>query len=170
MDSQTTLSVITIVVTVLIVFLFLYRKSKRKKTIQKLRNTGFFGNEDGTAVKKDISFEVKGIKYRDDVSIQEALKIKRGDLLTFLPDPENKHDKYAVKILYNGTWIGFVERGLSEFTCAYLQYCSSYECKVSVVSKTYYYTELDKTSVNNLKSIFIFADAHFIFDYKEIEI
>ena len=55
------------------------------------------------------SFNLAGFMYYDGVEVFNELKI--GTELRFVPEPENRHDEYAVAIYLNDTKLGFVPRG-----------------------------------------------------------
>jgi hypothetical protein len=54
------------------------------------------------------SFVLAGGQYYDLKRIIKVIQIN--DELEFIPDDENKHDEYAVKVLYQENMIGYLSR------------------------------------------------------------
>ena len=55
---------------------------------------------------------VQGIKYDDRNQI--ATQIKLGDKVELIPEPENKFDTFAVKVIYNGSQVGYLRRDIAK--------------------------------------------------------
>ncbi len=55
------------------------------------------------------SFNLAGFMYYDGVEVFNELKI--GTPLQLVPEPENRHDEYAIALYYNKRKLGFVPRG-----------------------------------------------------------
>ena len=52
------------------------------------------------------SFHVAGFQYYNGASVWPELRV--GTILEIIPEPDNRHDEYALAILFNGQKIGFV--------------------------------------------------------------
>ena len=55
------------------------------------------------------NFNIAGFMYYDGVDVFQELKI--GTELKLVPEPENKHDEYAVALYYGEHKLGFIPRG-----------------------------------------------------------
>ena len=55
------------------------------------------------------NFNIAGFMYYNGADVFTELKIGRE--LKLLPEPENRHDEYAVAIYYKESKLGFVPRG-----------------------------------------------------------
>lgn len=66
--------------------------------------------KDGTQLMKTVSFTLSGVNHTNDGSDpQKVIKPgMKGQWLTLQADPKNKYDKTAVKVLYNGQYIGWL--------------------------------------------------------------
>lgn len=61
-----------------------------------------------------IACTIAGTKFRDIEAQVTAARLKKGDPLVLVPEPDNKHDKYAVKVMTpEGTFLGYVPRVFS---------------------------------------------------------
>lgn len=66
-----------------------------------------FARENETEIFMN-QFSVAGFRFYEGMNILS--KLKPNDELTLVPDPDNEHDRYAVKILFKNQQIGFVPR------------------------------------------------------------
>ena len=55
---------------------------------------------------------VQGIQYDDRNQI--AAQIKLGDKVELVPEPDNKFDTFAVKVVYNGSQVGYLRRDIAK--------------------------------------------------------
>lgn len=78
-----------------------------------------------------IIFNVNGIMYRSKKIVKfVANNIDTGDILYLELEPDNKHDKYAVKVLFEDEIIGYVESDSSEEISQLLETSRDYDCTV----------------------------------------
>lgn len=78
-----------------------------------------------------LYFNVKGIMHRPKKIIRMvAENAGSNDELTLERDPSNIHDSTAVKVFYEGEWIGYVERDFCEDVSKILVSDKDYNCKV----------------------------------------
>ena len=106
---------------------------------------------------KTISFDLAGLYYRSDSAKFEASCLEIGDQVKLKFDITNDYDLFAVKILSNGKFIGFVESAYSRDVALFLFRNKTYKAVV-------YY----KNTVDN--SIFRDEDLILSFDlYSENE-
>jgi len=78
-----------------------------------------------------IVFEVKGSMYRPKRVIKMiADNLDNGSILTLDPDLKNKYDENAVKVIYDDTFIGYVERDLSSEVKKIIERDINYTCEV----------------------------------------
>lgn len=84
----------------------------------------------------EVYFEVKGLYYQDNEAIEAARKLSKGNNLYLEPEPNNSHDKYALKIFTeNHVFIGYVDKSCSKiFTERSNDFIS---CKIQKVKKSY---------------------------------
>lgn len=79
-----------------------------------LSQTGKRGNRNRTAYQLEISksqpleFEIAGLYYRSTEAHKLARNLTVGTFLDFELEPDNDHDKYAIKIMYNDIHIGYI--------------------------------------------------------------
>ena len=66
--------------------------------------------KDGTKLMRTMEFTLSGVNHVHDGSDpQKVINRKlKGQWLTLQADPKNKYDKTAVKVLYNGQYIGWL--------------------------------------------------------------
>lgn len=84
---------------------------KKVATIKQLTKEA---DERGENFITEIDFEVKGLSYRGTDALIEAESLVKGDILSFQPEPDNPHDRNAIKVCTaRGIFIGYVPR-----TCA----------------------------------------------------
>lgn len=67
-------------------------------------------SKDGTKLMRTMEFTLSGVNHIHDGSDpQKVINRKmKGQWLTLQADPKNKHDNTAVKVLYNGQYIGWL--------------------------------------------------------------
>lgn len=67
-------------------------------------------NRDGTELMKTVQFTLSGVNHIHDGSDpQKVIKSSlKGQWLTLKAEPKNKYDDTAVKVLYNGQYIGWI--------------------------------------------------------------
>ena len=59
-----------------------------------------------------VTLKFVGIKYRGDEAYQRYLKLKKGEKVLFVKEPDNPKDPKAVKVVtMDGYHIGYVARG-----------------------------------------------------------
>lgn len=59
-----------------------------------------------------MNFYAAGVKHHKFYEVAEELK--EGDSVQLIPEPDNKYDKFAVKIEALKTMLGYVPKALSE--------------------------------------------------------
>ena len=64
----------------------------------------------------DIDFYVAGVKYHKLYDIID--KLKEGNDVQLIPEPDNKYDKYAIRIEALDTMLGYIPRILAVFVAA----------------------------------------------------
>ena len=85
-------------------------------------------------MEKQFEFYVAGVQHHSLHTILQ--EVQEGDELLVIPEPTNKYDKNALKIIYeslaNNTpvMIGYVPGKLSAQVSASLDACQAFECKV----------------------------------------
>ena len=85
-------------------------------------------------MEKQFEFYVAGVQHHSLHTILQ--EVQEGDELLVIPEPTNKYDKNALKIIYeslaNNTpvMIGYVPGKLSAQVSAFLDACQALECKV----------------------------------------
>ena len=57
--------------------------------------------------KKDFKFYVAGVQFREDWESRLS-ELEVGDDIDLIPEPTNKYDQYAVKVLFGSTMLGYV--------------------------------------------------------------
>ena len=57
--------------------------------------------------KKDFKFYVAGVQFRKDWESRLS-ELEVGDDIDLIPEPTNKYDQYAVKVLFGSTMLGYV--------------------------------------------------------------
>ena len=57
-------------------------------------------------------YPVNGVSFDNKQEILE--KMKDGDILQFVKEPENEHDKNAIKVLFNDEHIGYIPKNIAE--------------------------------------------------------
>lgn len=75
---------------------------------------------------------VKGLNYSFD---KIANQIQVNDLLTLVPESENRHDHFAVKVLWDDQQIGYVSQLKSQIITALLQHGFRLHAVVTKVDK-----------------------------------
>ena len=56
-----------------------------------------------------IACNIAGTKFRDIEAQVVAARLKKGDPLTLVPEPDNKYDRHAVKVMTDeGIFLGYV--------------------------------------------------------------
>lgn len=66
-----------------------------------------------------IDFRVAGVFYRAEVSNFKQLQI--GDELALEPEPSNRYDQDAIKVLFGGNHIGYVPKDSTQYIHAALK-------------------------------------------------
>ena len=59
-----------------------------------------------------MNFFVAGVKFHKFHEIKDELE--EGFFVQLVPEPSNKYDKFAVKVLFKDTMLGYVPKTLSE--------------------------------------------------------
>ncbi len=73
-------------------------------------------------------FSVAGFKYYDGPKIIN--KLKQSSKLTLIAEPDNPHDKYAVKVLYKSRMMGYVPRNDNRHISRLLRQNIKLDCRV----------------------------------------
>ena len=75
-------------------------------------------NKDGLKLMKTVEFTLSGVNHVHDGSdTQKVIKSNlKGEWLTLKPEPENQYDDTAVKVLYNGQYIGWLPASFTSLT------------------------------------------------------
>lgn len=90
-----------------------------------------YRNGNKEKVMDSFYFNVKGIMYRPKKTVKLVAEYAgMDDVLELKREPSNKYDSNAVKVFYDGEWIGYVERDLSEQISELLELDKDFECKV----------------------------------------
>lgn len=84
------------------------------------------------------TFYVSGIMYRPKKIIKEVADFaSMGDDLYLECDKKNKYDKYAVKVFFNDSWIGYVESDCSKDVTELIESNKTYKCSVLSVDSNW---------------------------------
>lgn len=93
--------------------------------------------EDGDEVERN--FHIAGIRHYigcDGEDCKKAINLNVGDGLKLVPEPTNKFDKYAIKVLdVQDNHVGYLPRYYSESLINYLKDGRKYRCTVIEVNK-----------------------------------
>ena len=82
---------------------------------------------------KRVNFAVKGTMYRSAADINAARRVRVGDELTFIHEPHNDKDTFAMMVMTSdGSNIGYVEKKYS--MCFFVYRDNIYKCIVSKVT------------------------------------
>ena len=75
-------------------------------------------NKNGQELMKVVQFTLSGVNHVHDGSDpQKVIKSNlKGQWLTLKPEPENQYDDTAVKVLYNGQYIGWLPASFTSLT------------------------------------------------------
>ena len=67
-------------------------------------------SKDGTKLMKTVEFTLSGVNHVHDGSDPQKVinRNMKGQWLTLQADPKNKYDRTAVKVLYDGKYIGWL--------------------------------------------------------------
>ena len=65
-------------------------------------------------------FHIAGFTYHDGVDVFNELKI--GTELTFIAEPENKYDSYAVAIYFGKSKLGYIPHGKNKYISKFLNF------------------------------------------------
>lgn len=104
--------VVVIGIPIFLIRFFIKRKKKKSNPLKK----GVFKLTEDEERKGIIGFNIAGITYRDnkDQVYSELAMLELGDEFALEPEPENKHDEHAIKVLSNyRTHFGYVPRHLT---------------------------------------------------------
>lgn len=101
-----------IIIAIIIIAVIVYMKRNKQENaglvnpLPEFPETG----KDGTKLMKTVDFTLSGVNHIHDGSDpQEVIKPgMKGQWLTLQPDSKNKYDDTAVKVLYNGQYIGWL--------------------------------------------------------------
>jgi hypothetical protein len=55
-----------------------------------------------------LAFEVAGVRYRQEAF--ETAQVKKGDVVELQPEPTNKFDANAIKVVKDGHHIGYIPK------------------------------------------------------------
>ena len=81
-----------------------------------------------------FTFDVNGIMFRPKKIIKQvADDINLNDQLYLERDENNKYDKYAVKVFYGTSWIGYVEKLYSKEVSELIDSNKKFSCNVFIV-------------------------------------
>jgi hypothetical protein len=91
---------------IFLIRLLIKRKKKKNNPLKK----GVFKLTEDEKKQGIIGFSIAGITYRDKGLVySELATLELGDEFTLDPEPENKYDEYAIKVLSNyHTHFGYV--------------------------------------------------------------
>ena len=78
-------------------------------------------------------FFVAGVQHHDLNTVINA--IEEGDGLDLVPEPTNKFDTNAIKIMYEGTMIGYVPKKFSAEVAGAIEIGTDVECEVTKLNK-----------------------------------
>lgn len=78
-----------------------------------------------------LLFSVNGIMHRPKKIVKMVAEdVDTDDVLELEREPTNEYDSDAVKVFFDGEWIGYVEREASEEIAKIIESGVDYECKV----------------------------------------
>lgn len=77
-------------------------------------------------------FYVAGVKFHKLYNIIERLK--EGDDVQLIPEPDNKYDKYAIRIEVLDTMLGYIPRTLAIFVAAKIKSKIALSAKIIQIS------------------------------------
>lgn len=99
-------------------------------------------------------FFIAGVQFRPRGEIMVAAKeLNEGDLLTLQPEPTNKYDPNAVKILTeDGNFLGYVPKKFSAEISAMLEIEAPIECIIEAVDPTAKLWEMFKVTIQDIPS------------------
>ena len=96
------------------------------------------------------SFFIAGVQFRPKEDISQALKgMKVGDILTLDPEPTNRFDPNAVRILKDDNFLGFVPKKFSAEVSAMLEVYTTVECVVEEIDLKAKFWEMCKVTVRD---------------------
>ena len=100
------------------------------------------------------SFYIAGVQYRPRNEILTAAKeLNEGDVLILEPEPTNKYDPNAVKILTEeGIFLGYVPKKFSSEISAMLQIDENLECIIDIVDPAAIFWEMFKVTIQDIPS------------------
>lgn len=78
-----------------------------------------------------------GANFRPAAVKEQITNLEIGDTLTLERDPENEYDYNAVKVLFEGEFIGFIPKTDNAFLASWLDAKKSYTVTVSGWAGTY---------------------------------
>lgn len=87
---------------------------------------------------------VQGIQYDDRNQI--AAQIKLGDKVGLVPEPDNKFDTFAVKVVYNGSQVGYLRRDIAKIISKEIKFgarINSYVKEVRPATTNYPYSRIE---------------------------
>lgn len=96
-------------------------------------------------------FFIAGVKFRGTEAINELIRRQVGDMLEMEKEPENKYDPNAVKLISNGTMVGYVPQRFSSEVTAMLTIGDA-ECQIVAINPTRPPYELCEVVVRMKKS------------------
>lgn len=103
--------------------------------LNKEKNDGYIQKK----YKHEISFRLAGLFYRSEAAKDEAMCLNAGDKVKLRHDANNVNDTFAVKIISNNKFIGFVPAFLSRDVTMFM--CNYPDFKAEVIKSTRFYNE-----------------------------
>lgn len=83
-----------------------------------------------------LAFYVAGIQFRLDAFASVANEARIGNVVTLEPEPDNKYDPFAVKVILHDEHVGYVPRSFSEWVTKNLHNCNaSYIIRINLDSE-----------------------------------
>jgi len=74
---------------------------------------------------------VVGMHFRGANAVEIASSLQPSNTLVLEPEPENAYDGNALKVLYEGHHIGYIERGQAAWITPLLDEGADYTCTVT---------------------------------------
>lgn len=84
--------------------------------------------------KKHYSFDVAGLQYYQE-NLSKIGKLDKNTRIEVIPEPENKHDKNAIKVLVDGLEIGHVPAKQCKLVKGVLNTGTIYDITIEVTKK-----------------------------------
>lgn len=81
--------------------------------------------------KKHYSFDVVGLPYYQDAQAKVG-KLGKNTIIEVLPEPDNEHDKNAIKVVVNGQKVGHVPARQCKLVKGVLNLGTLYDTRIEI--------------------------------------